>query len=303
LFLVLWVLTILMVIVFSFSFVTRTDTHATLSFKEGMEKKLHAQAGIERGITELFYRMQNLGMEGVEVWKTDGTSYREKIGDDQYTVMITDESGKIDINMTSPLILKNLLINLEVRDEDADIIVDSIMDWKDGDDLHRLHGAESEYYLSLPNPYKAKNAPFDTVEELLLVKGMTPEILYGSGEKKGIIDFLTVNSKRGMINLNAAPKEVLAAIPGMTPEIADGIILYRQSKEIRSIQEVQGILGGGYSMMLPHISTGGSNTFTIDATGYKGDEKTDFSIRATVIIEGNNEYRYVYYKTPAHIRK
>jgi general secretion pathway protein K len=111
-----------------------------------------------------------------------------------YTIGITNEAGKVDINTTSELILRNLLLNLGLDLDKADIIVDSVMDWKDPDDLHRLHGAEDDYYISLPNPYKTKNANFETLEELLLVKGMTPEILLDEG-KKGIIDFLTVNSR------------------------------------------------------------------------------------------------------------
>jgi len=300
---VLWVLTILMVIVLSFSFMTKTETYSTLSFKEGVEKKFLAEAGIERGIMELFYRMQFLATEGSEVWRTDGTSYSDQMGEDSYSVRITDESGKVDINLPSPLILRNLLLNLEIELEEADTIVDSIMDWKDPDDLYRLNGAESDYYMSLPNPYKAKNANFDTLEELLLVKGMTPEILYGNKDRRGLIDFLTIHSKRSVINLNAAPKEVLMAIPGMTPEIADAIITYRETKEITSIGEIQVILGETYRLMAPHISTGGSNTFTIEAVGNKGNEKAGFAIRATVIIQGNNQYKYVYYKTPATIRQ
>src|SRR4030043_741794 len=228
--LVLWVLTILMVIVLSFSFMARTETYSTLSFKEGLEKKFLAEAGIERGIMEIFYRNmyknQPLVLEGGEVWKTDGTSYKAQTGDGYYTVRIIDESGKVDINRVSGVVLKNLLINSGVQEEEVDTIVDSIMDWKDPDDLHRLHGAESDYYMSLPNPYKAKDANFDTLEELLLVKGMTPEILYGDGKKKGIINFLTINSKTSQININAAPKEVLTSIPGITPEFADTIIEY-----------------------------------------------------------------------------
>jgi len=298
---VLWVLTILMVIVFSFSFMTRTETHATASFREGVEEKFLAEAAIERAIMEIIYRMQNLAVEGSEVWKTDGTSYSGELGDREYVVKITDESGKVDINAAPPLLLKNLLVNSGVRIEDADVIVDSIMDWKDPDDLHRLNGAESDYYMSLPNPYKAKNANFDTLEELILVRGVTPEILYGSGEKKGIIDFLTINSIRSTININAAPKEVLMAIPGMTSEIADAIINYREIKEITSIGEIQGMLGANYTLIVPYISTGGSNTYTIDAIGKKANGKGGFPIRATVVIEGDNKYRYVYYKTPAHI--
>ena len=299
--LVLWVLTILMVIVFSFSYMARTESHATLVFKEGMEKKFLAEAGIERGIMELFYRNQFFSVEGSEIWKIDGTPYTVQMGDGYYTIRIMDEAGHVNINSVSDIILKNLLLNVGVQAEEVDTIVDSIMDWKDPDDLHRLHGAESDYYMSLPIPYKAKNANFDTLEELLLVKGIKPEILYGSGEKKGIIDFLTVNSMSSQINVNAAAKEVLMTIPGMTPEIADGIITYRQSKEIMGVQEIQGILGGSYISMAPYIITGGTTTYTIESVGYKGSGKAGYAIKATVILETNNKFRYVYYKSPSHI--
>jgi general secretion pathway protein K len=301
---VLWVLTILMVIVLSFSLMARTESLSTLAFKEGLEKKFLAEAGIERGIMEIFYRnvyiAQTIVLEGTEVWKTDSTPYTAQIGNDHYTVRITDESGKVDINATSDILLKNLLTNLGVQGEEVDTIVDSIMDWKDPDDLHRLHGAESDYYMSLPNPYKAKDANFDTLEELLLVKGMTPEILYGNDKKKGLIDFLTIYSRSSQININAAPKEVLMAIPGITPEFADTIINLRETKEITNFQEI-GIPVDTGALMAPYIKLGGSNTFTIESVGYKGSQKGGYAIRAIVIIIGNNKYTYVYYKSPISI--
>jgi general secretion pathway protein K len=299
---VLWVLTILMVIVLSFAVMARTETYSTLAFKGGIEKKFIAEAGLERGIMELFYREmykdQTVELEGREVWKTDGTPYEGRIGDGYYTVKITDESGKVDINTASDVVLKNLLINAGVKAEEADIIVDSIMDWKDPDDLHRLNGAESDYYMSLPNPYRAKDAPFDTIEELLLVKGMTPEILYGSGENRGIIDFLTIHSKSESININAAPKEVLMAIPGMTPEFADSIIEYRKTKEIDDLSEI-GLSEEGVGLMMPYIETQGTDTFTIDAFGRKNNANGVYAIRATVLYEwGAEKIQYLYYKSP-----
>lgn len=309
---VLWVLTILMVIVLSFSFMVKTDTLSTLSFKGGMERKLLAEAGIERGIAELyyrnFYRDQTVELEGKEVWKTDGTPYTGKLGNGYYTVSIADESGKIDINMmndASAIIFKSLLSNSGVSIEDAEIIADSVMDWKDEDDLVRLHGAENDYYSSLPNPYKAKNANFDTVEELLLVKGVTSELLYGSKDKKGIISFLTVSSKMDRINVNAAPKEVLMALPNMTPELAEAIVNYRQTKEIKTLQEIQGLVGGDFSSMSRYITTGGTNMFTIDSSGSKENEKGVYAIRATVVLTsgGDQTHTVVYYKSPIALRQ
>ncbi len=170
----------------------------------------------------------------------------------------------------------------------------------------RLHGAESDYYTSLPNPYKAKNAPFDTIEELLLVKGVTSEILYGSKDKKGIIDFLTVNSKMDRINVNAAPKEVLMAIPNMTPEMAEAIINYRQNKEIRDVQEIQGIIGGSYRQHVPVYQPGGTNMFTIDSSGSKENEKGVYAIRATVLLTAGTDthtHEFVYYKSPVGLQQ
>ena len=303
---VLWVLTVLMVIVLSFSFMTRTETHATLSFKEGIEKKFLAEAGIERGMVEMLYRRQNLNAGDSEIWKADGTPYSDQLSNGKYTVRIMDESGKLDINTlndSSAILFKNLLINAGVKAEDADTIADSVLDWKDADDLHRLHGAESDYYRSLPNPYKAKNADFDTVEELLMVKGMTPEILYGTEEKRGIIGSLTVNSRVGSINLNAAPRELLMALPGMTAEIADGIIKIREEKEIQGLQDVQAVLGESYKLMASYVGFSASNAFTIDAVGFKDSEAKGYRVTATVIMESNNKYRYVYYKSPMNVTR
>lgn len=299
---VLWVLTILTVMVFSFSYMARTEAYAALSFRQTIEKKFLAEAGIERGMAELFYINTNKGKAivkpGDEVWRTDGRPYKISAENGYYTIGITNEGGKVDINTTSELILRNLLLNLGLNPDEVDIIVDSVMDWKDSDNLHRLHGVEDDYYMSLPNPYKAKNADFETLEELLLVKGMTPEILYGAAGKKGIIDFLTVNSKMTNININAAPKEVLSAIPGITPELADAIITIREAQEI---QDVQGILGDNYVLASSYIGLAGTNAFTIESAGYKGTEKTGYAIRATVIPEGTNKFKYLYYKSPVDI--
>jgi general secretion pathway protein K len=167
--------------------------------------------------------------------------------------------------------------------------------------MHRLHGAESDYYTSLRNPYKAKNACFDTLEELFLIKGVTTDILYGNDRQKGLINFITVHSRTSKININGAPREILMAIPGMTVEIAERIISGRQNKALGSIEEATMNPGAGFSAISSYIGLGESNTFTIDAVGYKDNEKKGYAIRAIIITEGN-KYRYVYYKSPAYIR-
>lgn len=305
---VLWVLTVLMVIALSFSYMGRTESQTSLAFRQGVEKKFLAEAGIEKGVAEILYAKMNpnpqVVLEGGETWKMDGTPYTVKTDDGYYTVSIVDESGKININTltdASAIILKNLLTNSGIEAAGADVIVDSILDWKDADDLTRLNGAESDYYMSLPNPYKAKNANFDTLEELLLVRGMTSEILYGSDKKKGIIDFLTVNSMGGGINVNAAPKEVLMAVPGITAEIADTIVSSRGNpSDPASATNIQGMLAAVQPPFNSLVTFGAvGNAFAMESSAYKGDSKGAYTVKATVIIESDNKFRYVYYKSPA----
>ena len=66
---------------------------------------------------------------------------------------------------------------------------DAIMDWIDEDDETREFGAEFDYYQSLGSPYEPNNGPFNTVEELLLVRGVMPELLFGADiNRNGMID-------------------------------------------------------------------------------------------------------------------
>jgi len=68
-------------------------------------------------------------------------------------------------------------------------VADAILDWLDEDDDPRPFGAEQEHYSTLPTPYAPKNGPIDSVEELLLVRGVTPELLFGiDANRNGVVD-------------------------------------------------------------------------------------------------------------------
>jgi type II secretory pathway component PulK len=108
-----------------------------------------------------------------------------------YRFGVTDEGGKINPNAIMKLdssgkMLYNMLMQLPNMTED---IANSILDWLDADDTPRENGAESDYYSSLTPPYQAKNGPLDSLEELLLVKGVTPQLLFGNDRNRnGILD-------------------------------------------------------------------------------------------------------------------
>lgn len=83
-------------------------------------------------------------------------------------------------------VARSLLMALPGMSTDT---ADAILDFIDADSEAREFGAEDEYYLTLPSPYRPKNGPLDSVEELLLVKGVTPQLLFGAdANRNGVID-------------------------------------------------------------------------------------------------------------------
>lgn len=83
-------------------------------------------------------------------------------------------------------IADSLLMSLPGMTQDT---VDAILDWLDEDDEAREFGAEAEYYNTLATPYSPANGPLQTVEELLLVRGVTPTLLFGADvNRNGLID-------------------------------------------------------------------------------------------------------------------
>jgi len=307
----LWLLVILSVMAFSFSSLVRTETYSTYAYKEGLENKYIAEAGIQRGIAEIFHRMAAKNNKTPDAAKAlesafqiDGTPYTEKIGEGYCKIKIMDDGGKINLNALSDqtgVFLSNLLVNAGMEKEKADAIVDAVLDWKDDDEEARPRGAESEYYKSLPNPYKSKNRTFDSLEELALVKGVTPELLYGDSEHKGLIELLTIYSQAPQLNLDVAPREILISIPGMTPDVEDGILKARLKNDVEMIRNYQNKIGNKNQVIMPFLGVGESNIYTISAVGYKENEKKGYVIVATVMIEENNKYKYLYYKSPGYL--
>jgi type II secretory pathway component PulK len=113
-------------------------------------------------------------------------------GGQAYRFGVVDESGKINLNALLDLdggkgdVGLQILMGLPNMTED---VANSILDWLDPDDTPRDNGAEVDYYSTLSPPYKCKNGPLDSLEELLLVKGVTPQLLYGNDKNRnGVLD-------------------------------------------------------------------------------------------------------------------
>lgn len=239
---VIWVLAVLLVVVAEFARTMRLEAETTRNYREAVSALRLAEAGYHRALAELLPDAfsHELDVEGRLVFRRSLLGVPEApartdlaLGPGRFSYRISDEEGRINLNRAAPAVLDRLLTELGVTKLDRDVIVDSILDWRDPNDLRRLHGAESDYYLGLAVPYRAKDADFDAVEELIQVRGVTPGLLFGAPGRPGLAEFLTVVGS-GRINLNTASPTVLRVL-GFAQAEVDQIV---QGRPFPTLQQV-----------------------------------------------------------------
>lgn len=122
-------------------------------------------------------------------------------------LLIEDENSKINVSVLANefvdqtpyyVITQRFFINMGLPID----LADCILDWVDIDDARSPYGAESsDYYQNLKKPYKARNAALDTINELLLIKGISPLIFYGLGGGNYGLEGNLVENNKGLQNV------------------------------------------------------------------------------------------------------
>lgn len=233
---VLWVVLVLSLLIGGFAFTMHVETQLQSYHRKALKADALTRSGLELARLALQQDAQGPDADITapnQAWVTNRNWFVEhELGEGKIWVTITDEESKLPLNRLTPGQWRRLLDLLGVDPADADVIADSVADWIDDNDLHMLNGAEDEYYESLVPPYRAKNAPVDHVEELLLVRGVTKELMYGVvGDEEeetipGLVDLLTTTTS-GRINVNTASAIVLKAALGLDDLQLESILTRR----------------------------------------------------------------------------
>ncbi|MDX2065624.1 MAG: type II secretion system protein GspK [Fimbriimonadaceae bacterium] len=172
------VLSLLVAVLAAVSATQRAYSIETIQRTEREMARFMAYAAIERAKQALSPRTQGIepvtqGTTGLsDAWALVGNNGDEEfvIGNGRFRMQIIDMSSRIDINTATEAQLQTLPLTPEQ--------VDSILDYREADRNPRPLGAKDEYYNALERPYNAKLAVFDTIDELLQVRGITPQTLY-----------------------------------------------------------------------------------------------------------------------------
>jgi len=259
--LVLWVFMILGVLGLDFARYMRDDAMASVNLADETRGYYLALAGMNAAIFDAERRreQQNPGTpagaaaaannamphtldddDDGPLVPVDGQWHEGDFAGGRWAVRMVDEGGRISLNKANEVLLRRIFTNLLVpggptasidrRTQNAiDTAVDSIFDWRDHDSLRRAHGAESEYYLKRRVPYRAKNAFFDSPEELLLVRGITPQLFYGGEGIPGLRDVFSVYNRSARVSVVTAPAAVLQVLLGIDTAAAADLIEQRDA--------------------------------------------------------------------------
>lgn len=185
----------------------------------------------------------------------------------------TDEESKINLNLASPEVIKNLFMELGLTETASKDLASSIIDWSDADsDLSEPFGSgEDSYYRSLSSPYEAKDSEFSAIDELFLVKDMDANTF------DKIKDYVTIYGN-GMVNVNTASSEVLLAL-GLGKDITEKILVFRRGEDgvrgteddnvfvsTSSISQLLALHSGLSDSQLAHLNGIASLYLTVDSS-------------------------------------
>jgi general secretion pathway protein K len=302
---VLWISAALAAIAMSLSSTVRSETDRTSTDLDGLRAYYLAAGGVHRATYELLWSVQTPNQRKIPAGSTS-LNYSFPTGDVHVEIM--PEAGKLDVNAVPPEELYRLCVALGLDPERAREIALAIVDWRSR--APEGAGQFDTYYLSLSPSFRASHASLQEIEELLLVKGITPDVFYGtyvpsdemSGgprlvPRKGLIDCLSVFGSKDRLDANTAAPAVLAAI-GIPPDAVNAIVERRRATPFTEPQLREFVQSMGASAARLRVE--GNSIVTLRATARIRLENGQFSdLRRTVGAQV--KYMPEGYDAPIHI--
>jgi general secretion pathway protein K len=265
---VLWMLALLTVIANSMVVSIRSEVQVAGNQVATARTEAAADAGVFRAVAAL-----SLPATDSRQWQGNGIPHEWSFADTRMTITVFDEGGKVDLNTAPESLLASLFRSVGVESVAADNLADAIADWRDVDDLRRPHGAERDDYVAAGVDYGPRNGNFESIEELRQVLGMSDELY------RRVAPLVTVYSGQTGVDCSAAPRGVLLAVPGATPEQVDAYLAQRLAWPAQD----QSAPAAPFAQGAPGNRVG--NTFSVQVHAVLGENKAHFFREAVVQLK------------------
>lgn len=244
----------------------RTEQRIAANVRDRDRAAILAEAGFNIALFRLMDKPVALEAEREYGRLAPGLQYTHSLKGGQVRYYASNESGKIDINTGDPRLLELFLRYRKLSVKQASVVIDSLQDWRDPDNLLRLNGAEQEYYMHLPEPHIPRNGRIEDPAEFFLLRGT--ELLAGKFRPEAV--FTVHNHEKG-ININS-----------LSPDMLDFIVngddgrrqAYQEARQLHTFLNagmIRQILGdarfGELEPFLRYEDGASSLFFTVTATG------------------------------------
>lgn len=268
---VMWLSAALAAIGFSLANTVRGETERASTAVDGLRSQYLAEAAVTRATLYMDWGRFHPEMP---LYKPPAPRFLFNFPEGLAQVELIPETSKFNLNTARPEDLVRLLLALGVRADQAQEIVAAIVDWRTPSG--GTASSFDAYYESLRQPFRSPHTPFQDVEELLAVRGVTPDLFYGTWEhtpegasqrlyaRTGLRDCVSVYGATERFDINTAPPPVLAAI-GVPPDGIVALLQIRRQRAFNKLEELQpyaATAGAGFS----RLRTGGNSIFTLRAT-------------------------------------
>ena len=288
--LILTILIISLIVALTLQFNTsmRSDLHAAVNLRDGIKLGYIAKSGFNYALAVLLEDGSETDFDSLhDAWadsKALSENSADRFDEGRFELKVSDHSGRIQINKlvkedgksyndNQKGLLTRFLQSFGLENEEVVNIVDAIKDWIDADDdVTGFGGAENSYYQGLERPYSCKDAPVEFLEELLLVRGITRELFYGTKGKSGIASYLSPHGDDGKININTAHRLVLRALSDeIDDDMVENMIDYRanEDNDLSKLNLDERLGMGGVNINSALLTTS-STHFEITSEGFKG---------------------------------
>lgn len=259
--LTLLVLTLLVALILEFDVEARREYRDAAAFRDNFKATVLARAAVQaaRGVLQQDFikdkQLKQFFDALTDIWAVPISNYA--IGDGVLSAKIEDERGKLNLNTLAaggdPIAKKAKVLRFKRLFELVQVnpdLVDAIVDWVDQDEVPEAAGAESPYYQTLRPSYRAANAPLQTLLELRLIKGMTPDLI----EKLSKVVTVYPQEGESLVNVNTASLLVLQALdPRISQGVASDIIQARPFKTIQDLDRVSSFEEIGKELRLQNL--------------------------------------------------
>lgn len=271
---VLWLCAVLAAIAFSIANTVRGETERTSTATESVRAYYLATGGIERALAYIEWGPGHRNPDNTARYFEDGMPRLNfQFPSGSVTVEVIPEASKYDINAIPQQDLSRLLIHLGAEDGRAQQIASAVIDWRSPPPPQGVSRFDQEYLAGNPS-FRARHASLEETEELLLVKGMTPELYHGSyvrdaagrvQPRAGLKDCVSVYGSAGPFDVNTVQPAVLQTI-GISPEMVAILQQRRHATPFRNTSELAPLAqfgGPGFSSL---TIGGGQTIFTLRST-------------------------------------